>query len=98
MLDVLILKVEEGVTLPFFDASGRKLMERDRLNLRDQRHHEDDLVNSILENGVVPSVRGAPWARYGPDKLALMITWGSLSSATYEACVWQCQRLSCEVR
>ena len=74
------------MTLPFFDLSGsKKLMERDRLNLRDQRHHEEDLVSSILENGVVPSVRGAPWARYGADGVAQMITWGSLSSAAYEA-------------
>ena len=64
------------------------MMKRDRLNMRDQRHHEDDLVKSILENGVVPSVRGAPWARIGPDGVALMITWGSLSSAAYEASSW----------
>lgn len=77
------------ITVGWFDDKHQRNIVKHELNdkVRASRTVNRRYVNRILKHGIVPGVRGEPWAVWGPNRTfpIRMITYGSLSNSFYTA-------------
>ena len=73
--------------LPFYSSDGAELLVDHPLNCRHQTLVVKEYCESVLKNGNVPGVRGAPWAvlSTGNTPPYKLITYRTLSKAVYMA-------------
>ncbi len=76
-----------GITIPFFDPeTGARNFMRHELNMRVQKKVEQRCIGSVMTQGCIPGVRGAPWAVGDLGKPPYrLLTYRTLSSAVYAA-------------
>ena len=72
-------------TLPWFQPDGSRTFIKHELNQRNNKAHEMRLVDSLVKNSLLYSIRGERWMSWSPGKTfpVKCISWGCLISAVY---------------